>query len=152
MFGRIGFAALLLLSGSAARADDGLTVVRSDYGVAETMDRFETAVKEVGLKVFKRIDHEKGAVSVDMILRPTQLLIFGSPNIGTVLMQSNQRIGIDLPLRALVWQGVGGAVWLGYAAPERLLLRYGITDSDKIQSKMTGLLEKLARRATTSLP
>ena len=89
-------------------AAQGLTTIRSHFGPKETMDRLETAVKAKGLTVFARIDHAAGAASVGLPLRPTEVLIFGNARGGTPLMQSVQTIGIDLPLRALVWQDESG--------------------------------------------
>ena len=147
MVHRILFIALLLL-GTSAEAADGLITVKSSHKVSQTMDRFENAVKEAGLAVFARINHGEQAGRVGLGLRPTELLIFGSPKVGTQLMQSNQRIGLDLPLRALVWEDANGKVWLGYLPAAKLLKRYGIKNRAEIQTKMTGLLTKLARAAT----
>mgnify|MGYP003573337281 CR=1 FL=1 len=130
------------------QASDGMVIVQSNHTVAETMDRFEKAVRGAGMGVFARIDHAKGAAKVDMQLAPTELIIFGSPKLGTQLMLSNQRIGLDLPLKALVWQDEKGMVWLGYTSPDYLLGRFGITDRAKAQQKMTGALGKFAAAAT----
>lgn len=140
---------LVLLSlCSAAWADDGLVNLRSQFDVAKSMDRFEAAVKQAGLKVFARIDHAQGAVSVGQSLRPTQLLIFGSPKIGTGVISSNQRAGFDLPLKALAWRDAEGAVWVSYLPPSALFERYGINDREKILKKMTGALAKFSKFAT----
>ncbi len=147
MRGRILLIALLLL-GTAVAVADGLTTLKSAHNVPETMDRFENAARDAGLTVFARIDHGEQAGNVGLGLRPTQLLIFGSPKVGTHLMQSTQRIGIDLPLKVLVWEDGEGKVWLGYLPVAILLQRYAIADRPKIQTKMTGLLAKLARAAT----
>ena len=146
MRARILFLVLLLLGPAVAMAD-GLTTLKSPHNVSATMDRFENAVREAGLAVFARIDHGEQAVSVDLKLRPTQLLIFGSPKVGTLLMQSSQRIGIDLPLKGLVWEDAEGQVWLGYLPAANLLDRYAIADRPKIQARMTELLDKLAQTA-----
>lgn len=84
-------------------AADGLVTIRSEHNPQETMRRLEAAVKAKGMSVFCHIDHAAGAAEVGLALRPTDLLIFGSPKGGTPLMQSVQTIGIDLPLKALVW-------------------------------------------------
>jgi uncharacterized protein (DUF302 family) len=141
------FIALLLLGPAVAMAD-GLTTLKSAHDVPETMNRFENAVRDAGLAVFARIDHGEQAGNAGLGLRPTQLLIFGSPKVGTHLMQSSQRIGIDLPLKALVWEDAEGKVWLGYLPAAILLQRYAINDRAEIRTKMTGLLAKLARTAT----
>jgi uncharacterized protein (DUF302 family) len=85
-------------------AVDGLTTISSNFGAKETMDRLEAEVKSKGLTVFARVDHAAGAAAVGMKLRPTELLIFGNAKGGTPLMEADQRIGIDLPLKALVHQ------------------------------------------------
>ena len=92
-------------------AADGLTTVESPFGPKETMDRFEAAIKARGMTVFARIDHAAGAAAVGLPLRPTELLIFGSARAGTPLMQADQTVGIDLPLKALVYEDAAGKVW-----------------------------------------
>ena len=92
------------LLGAYAMAADGLTTIASDYGPKETMDRLEAEIKAKGMTVFARIDHAAGAAQAGLSLRSTKVLLFGNAKAGTPLMQSNQTIGIDLPLKALVWQ------------------------------------------------
>jgi uncharacterized protein (DUF302 family) len=104
----------IYLWGAQAMAADGLTTVESAYGPKETMDRLEAEVKVKGLTVFARIDHAAGAAQVGLPLRPTAVLIFGNAKGGTPLMQAAQTIGIDLPLKALVWQDAAGKTWLSY--------------------------------------
>ena len=147
MVRRILFIAMLLL-GTTAEAADGLITMKSSHKVSQTTDRLETAAREAGLVVFARINHGEQAGRVGLGLRPTELLIFGSPKVGTQLMQSNQRIGVDLPLRMLVWEDANGKVWLGYLSAAKLLKRYGIKNRAEMQAKMSGLLAKLARAAT----
>lgn len=93
-------------------AVDGLITLRSSHAPKDTMNRLETEVKSKGMTVFARIDHAAGAAEVGLALRPTELLIFGNAKGGTPLMQSIQTIGIDLPLKALVWQDGSGSTWL----------------------------------------
>src|SRR5262245_32811721 len=107
-------------------AAEGLTVIRSAYGPEETMNRFEAEVRARGMTVFAHIDHAAGAASVGLSLRPTELLIFGTAKAGTPLMEVAQTIGIDLPLRALVYQDHRGISWLAYNQPEFLRTRHGI--------------------------
>src|SRR6516225_1827663 len=90
------------------------------------MDRLEAEIKAKGITVFARIDHAAGAAQAGLSLRPTEVLIFGNAKAGTPLMQSNQTIGIDLPLKALVWQDADGKVWLSYNAPSWLAQRHGL--------------------------
>ena len=100
-----------------ASAADGLVSVKSPYSAKETMNRLEELVKKRGLKVFARIDHAAGAASIGKSLRPTELLIFGNPQGGTPFMECAQSAGIDLPLKALVWEDASSQVWLSYNAP-----------------------------------
>ncbi|MEW8246629.1 MAG: DUF302 domain-containing protein [Candidatus Thiodiazotropha endolucinida] len=139
---------LLLVIASMAQADTGLINVQSQFGVKKTADRFAAAATEAGLKVFNRIDHAAGAAKVGKSLRPTQLIIFGSPKVGTALMTSDQRVGIDLPLKALVWQDAEGKVWLSYNSPDHVFNRFAIDDRPKVKGKVTGALDKFARHAT----
>jgi len=103
---------------------DGLTTILSSFGPKETMDRLETEVKAKGLSVFARIDHAAGAAAVGMALRPTEVLIFGNARGGTPLMQAGQSAGIDLPLKALVYQDEAGQVWLAYNDPSWIAQRH----------------------------
>jgi uncharacterized protein (DUF302 family) len=137
-----------LLASSSVWAGNGLINVRSEFGVERTMNRLQKVVKVAGMKVFARIDHAKGAASVGKSLRPTQLLIFGSPKAGTPLMISDQRVGIDLPLKVLVWRDAKGVVWLSYTRPARILNRFGIHDREPVKNKMAAVLAKFAKAAT----
>ncbi|HXQ68228.1 MAG TPA: DUF302 domain-containing protein [Alphaproteobacteria bacterium] len=131
-------------------AAEGLTTVASSFGPKETMDRLEAEIKARGITVFARIDHAAGAAQAGLSLRPTELLVFGNAKAGTPLMQSEQTIGIDLPLKALVWQDASGKVWLSYNDPASLAKRHGIgAGTEPILRAMTALLGELARKATT---
>jgi uncharacterized protein (DUF302 family) len=108
---------------------DGLRSVESRFGAKETMDRLEAEVKAKGLTVFARVDHAGGAAAVGMPLRPTEVLIFGNARGGTALMQSNQTAGIDLPLKALVYQDAAGKVWLAYNDPDWIAQRHQLSEA-----------------------
>jgi uncharacterized protein (DUF302 family) len=139
------FAAILVaawLYGGQVMAADGLVTVPSSFGPKETMDKLEAAVKAKGLTVFARVDHAGGAAEVGMALRPTELLIFGNAKGGTPLMQADQAIGIDLPLKALVYQDAAGKVWLAYNDPHWQAARYGIAAS--VAPNLDGLAATLA--------
>ena len=138
----------LLLLATSGWADNGLIDLRSQFSVAETLDRFEAAAKDAGLKIFARLDHAKGAASVGQELRPTELLIFGNPKVGTGIMSSEQRAGIDLPLKVLAWQDAEGVVWLSYTRPDYLFDRFGINDRAEVQKTITGAMTKLTKAAT----
>jgi uncharacterized protein (DUF302 family) len=135
----------------AMAAPDGLTTIRSSYGPEDTMNRLEAAVKAKGMTVFARIDHAAGATAVGLSLRPTEVLIFGNAKAGTPLMQSVQTIGIDLPLKALVWQDTPGNTWLSYSDPAWLAKRHGLDGTTVgTVSAMAAALDTLARTATTA--
>jgi uncharacterized protein (DUF302 family) len=105
--------------------DDGVLSVQGRFSARETSDRLLAALAERQLTVFARIDHAAGAASVGLPLRPTELVIFGNPK-GTALMQDRQSAGIDLPLKALVWEDADGNVWLGYNDPAWVAQRHGL--------------------------
>ena len=138
--------AILVVSGVAA--DDGLVSVQSVYAVDETLDRFEGAARDKGMTIFTRIDHAAGAAKVGKELRPTALLILGNPRAGTPLMQSNQTVGIDLPMKALAWADSDGRVWLSYNDPVYLARRHDISDRDPLLEKMRKVLAELSAAAT----
>lgn len=94
--------------------------------VKVTIDRLETILKERGFTIFARVDHAAGAKTVNMELRPTELLIFGNPQGGTPMMLIEQTMGASLPLRALAWQDAAGKVWLGYDAVADLAASRGL--------------------------
>jgi uncharacterized protein (DUF302 family) len=143
------------LAGTArdfAMTPDGLTISASNYGPKETMDRLMSAVTDRGMTVLARIDHAAAAAKAGMELRPTEVLIFGNPKAGTPLMQAVQTIGIDLPLKALVWQDDNGKTWLAYNDPEWLARRHGAdTGADRILGAMTAALKAVVEQATASV-
>lgn len=130
-------------------SDDGLITIPSSRPVGETIDRLTDAVTSAGLRVFVRIDHRLGAETVGMPLRPTELLVFGNARGGTPLMQDRQSIGIDLPLKALVWQDEQDRVWLTYNDPAWLARRHGLSaDAEASVAALATRLAQLAAVAT----
>ena len=123
-----------------ASAADGLIDIPSAHKAKATMDRLESLVKERGLNVFARIDHAAGASQVGKTLRPTELLIFGNPQGGTPFMECAQTVGIDLPLKALVWVDSNGKTWLSYNDPAYLGQRHGVPTCPSVE----GLRKALA--------
>ena len=141
----------LTLLGEYAMSADGLITTRSNFGPEETMKRFEAEVHAKGMTVFAHIDHAAGAAAVGLPLRPTDLLIFGGAKGGTPLMQSVQTIGIDLPLKALVWQDEAGTTFLSYNDPAYLVHRHELGESAKaVVEGMSGALKAIAVKATTA--
>ena len=132
-------------------AADGLTTIKSSYGPQETMSRLVAAVEAKGLTVFAHIDHAAGATEVGLALRATDLLIFGNARGGTPLMQAAQTIGIDLPLRALVWQDASGDTWLSYNEPSWLARRHGLGPATEATVvALSNALAALTKAATSS--
>jgi uncharacterized protein (DUF302 family) len=130
---------------------DGLVTIPSSHGPEETMNRLEAEVRAKGMTVFARIDHAAGAKAAGLSLRPIDLLIFGNAKAGTPLMQSVPTIGIDLPLKALVWQDASGATWLSYNDPGWLAKRHRAgPEGEATVHAMTAALNAVAKAATTS--
>ena len=128
---------------------DGLVTRAIHLGPKETMDRLEAEVTAKGMRVFARIDHAAGATEAGLPLRPTDVLIFGNARGGTPLMQSVQTIGIDLPLKALVWQDTAGVTWLSYNDPAWLAKRHEIgSDVAESVNRLTQALRAVAEAAT----
>ncbi len=120
----------LLAACSLTLAEDGLINLQSPYPVPETMQRLVNQVRIRNLNIANLVDHSAAAASVGLVLNPEQVLIFGNPKAGTPLMQCSQTIGIDLPLKALVWQDDAGQVWLTYNDMKRLAKRHDIKSKD----------------------
>ena len=112
------------------------------------MDRLETEIRTKGMEVFARIDHTAGAADAGLNLRPTELIIFGNARGGTPLMQSAQKIGIDLPLKALVWEDAAGTTWISYNEPKWIAQRHGIANAEPAVTKMADLLSAISTAAT----
>ncbi|MDH3602821.1 MAG: DUF302 domain-containing protein [Candidatus Tectomicrobia bacterium] len=137
-----------LLWVAAAEAAEGIVKVKSAHTVQETANRLETLLSEKGMKVFARMNHAAGAETIGKTLRPTELLLFGNPKMGTPLMQCAQSIGIDLPQKMLVWEDDKGDVWLAYNDPAYLAARHKIVACATIVPKIQQGLENFAIAAT----
>jgi uncharacterized protein (DUF302 family) len=132
-------------------AAEGLITIRSNYGPQESMERLAAQVKARGLTVFAHIDHAAGAAAAGLSLRPTDVLIFGNAKGGTPLMQSVQTIGIDLPLKVLVWQDDAGSTWFSYNDPAWLVRRHGLGPEVETSVKaLTGALSAVTAAAAGS--
>jgi uncharacterized protein (DUF302 family) len=141
-----GLLVLAFIAGMAGAAE-GLVSVKSERGVKETLDRFESAAKARGLNVFLRLDHAAGAQKIGKTLRPTELLIFGNPQGGTPLMECAQSTGIDLPLKALAWQDAAGQVWLTYNDPRYLAGRHGAGECGPVVQNLSKAIAGLVQEA-----
>ena len=133
---------------SLAVADNGLNHIKSAHNVKKTGDRLENAVKAKGMTVFIRINHAQGAQKVGKKLRPTELIIFGNPKVGTPLMLNSQTAGIDLPQKALIWEDETGQVWFSYNDPEYIAKRHNITECAEVLKKIENALGNFAKIAT----
>jgi uncharacterized protein (DUF302 family) len=134
---------------TTAAAGDGLISVKSSHDVKATADRLEDILNKKGMKVFIRIDHAAGAKKVGKELRPTELVVFGNPKVGTPLMQCSQSVAIDLPQKALIWQDDKGLVWLSYNDPNYLSRRHGLSECAEVIQKVEKALSNFAKAATT---
>ena len=132
-------------------ATQGVTTIQSSFGPKDTMNRLEAAVQAKGMTVFARIDHAAGATAAGLSLRPTEVLIFGNAKGGTPLMNSVQTIGLDLPLKALVWQDASGDTWLSYNDPAWLAKRHGVgAEAQPAVNNITAALSTVAKAAATA--
>ena len=126
----IGLLGLTLLAGATyfsrqqavaqASAPTGLIVKSSPYSVEETETRFKQILEAKGLNLFATVDHTQNASGAGLELRPTRVVIFGNPKVGTPLMQCQQTIAIDLPQKVLIWEDEQGQVQLAYNDPQYL--------------------------------
>ena len=133
---------------SVATADKGLITKKSQYSVKVTLDRLENLLRKKGITIVTRWSHDAGAKKVGINLRPTELLIFGNPKLGSHFFTSEQTAGIDLPMKALAWKDNKGQVWLTYNDPQYIADRHSIDNRPAIVKKMTGALNNLTNAAT----
>src|SRR5215831_14914603 len=129
---------------------DGLTTIPSSFGPSQTMERLEAEIRGNGMEVLARVDHAAGAAEVGLTLAPTKLIIFGNARGGTPLMQSVQTVGIDLPLKILVWQDTANKTWLSYNEPSWIAQRHGVVGTESTIDKMADLLTAITREAAGS--
>lgn len=129
--------------------DDGVVRVASAYSVEQTAARLQQLFKAKGVRLFARVDHAAGAAQAGLALRPTLLLIFGKPQLGTPLMQCQQRLALDLPQKALVYEDAAGKVWVAYNDPAYLRQRYRVAACEaafaKVEAALSGLIAKATR-------
>jgi uncharacterized protein (DUF302 family) len=132
-------------------ADDGLITVASAFPVSETVDRLAEAAEAAGMRVFARVDHAAGAAEAGMPLRPTELLLVGSPRGGTPLMQDGQTAGLDLPLRALAWEDAEGRAWVTTNDTAWIAGRHGLGEASAAAvSAASAGLARIVAEATGS--
>lgn len=144
---RIILVALAALFVTLPAAAEDFQTIKSKYSVKETIDRLAATLEKKGIRVMARVDHAAGAKSAGLDLKPTQLLIFGNPKLGTPLMQTSRMIALDLPMKVLAWEDQKGEVHVAYTAPAALAKRHGVADRDEIIGKMTKALTNLTAAA-----
>lgn len=154
MFRMLAIAAALSFLPTAVVADDetaGLVDKLSAHSVEDTADRLEAALEAKGLKVFARIDHAGAAEEVGQELRPLTLVIFGNPKSGTALMQKAPTAGIDLPLKAVIYETGNGAVYLSYNTADYVmdvqLARHGLFFTNEQKAPIAAMLEAVSEEA-----
>jgi uncharacterized protein (DUF302 family) len=134
---------------STNESDNGMKVLEASGSVDETMDRLEAMAKKRGLTVFARINFAKDAAAAGLEMRPSQLLILGSPVAGTPLMVAAPGTALDLPLKVLAWQDQADRGWVAFNTPEYLQRRHGFPAA--LMANIAGL-EKLVQAAIASGP
>ncbi len=143
--------AVVLMSATAcfAQADEGLVTAKSASGAGETVRKLTEAIRSRNLTIFAEVDHAAGAQSVGLSLRPTHLVVFGNPRGGTPMMACSQLVGLDLPLKMLVWESADGAVNLSYPRPDAIARRHALGDCAKpAVDAQLGVLGAIAADAT----
>lgn len=137
-----------MLAALPARAAEDMLHKTSPHDVATTVDRLEQTVTDAGGIIVARHDHAAAAEGAGMELRPTTLLIFGNPQNGTPLMQESQTIGLDLPMRMLVYENAEGETQVIYHDPEAIAEAHGIDPQAEVVQRVKGALDKLTTAAT----
>jgi uncharacterized protein (DUF302 family) len=139
---------VLALFFAPAWAGEGLVTLKSAHDVDTTADRLVAALEDKGMTIFGRVDHAAAAREVGQELGRTELVIFGNPKVGTPLMRCGRTAAIDLPQKALIWEGDEGGVWLAYNNPRYLAKRHGIEGCDEVIATIEKALANFARAAT----
>ena len=132
---------------TAINAKKGLVTMQSPHSVQDTADKLAAIIESKGMKVFAHVDHQKNAQSVDLTLRPTQVIMFGNPKAGTPLMQCEQSVAIDLPQKILISEDADKKVWLSYNNPEYLKNRHNIKGCDTEIANISKALNSVSKAA-----
>jgi len=138
---------LSVLIALPVQAVDGMIDVASGHDVETTANRFEKVLQSKGMTIFNRLRHSEGASKVGVDIRDTQLVIFGNPKVGSPLMKCTQSVAIDLPQKALIWQGADGQSYISYNDPQYLKQRHGLEGCDKVLEKVSQALAGMAKAA-----
>ncbi len=130
------------------KPDNGLISLKSSHSVTETANRFEKLVLAKKFTIFSRINHTENAKNIGEVIEPTELIIFGKPKIGSQLMQCNQMVAIDLPLKILFTKDNKGQTWITYNDPSYLNKRYNLKGCQQLLDKMSDALQKLTKKVS----
>ncbi len=133
----------LSLFGTARAADDGIVRTKSAYSMPETIKRLKMDVADKGIVFFNEIDQSKLAADAGVTLRPSTLLVFGNPPLGTLFLTSDPDAGLDWPVRLLVYQDAAGDVWVAYTDFTWIAHRHGITDRDEAFKKASDVIASI---------
>lgn len=139
----------LFIFSCQVNAQDGFIKIKSSNSVAVTTDKLSNILTQKGMSIFATIDHQKGAEAAGLELRPTTLVIFGNPKVGTKLMQCDQKIGYTLPLKLLIWQDEKGVTWIGYREPSTLTERYNLEECSGVLEKVKNAMANFAKAAAS---
>jgi len=140
---------LVLFMSCPVNGQAGFHKIKSNHSVKGTVHKLTNTLNEKGMHIFATIDHQKGAEKAGLILLPTVLMIFGNPTVGTKLMQCDQKTGIALPLKMLIWQDEAGDTWIGYWEPSKLSERYQLGDCREILNKVKNAMANFANAAAS---
>jgi uncharacterized protein (DUF302 family) len=145
----LALAFALLVAGPAV-AQDKLVTKPSPHSVKVTMDKLVAALESKGVKPALRVDHAAAARANGLELKPTEVVFFGNPKLGTPLMQARRSSAIDLPMRVLAWEDDKGKTWIAYTAPQTLKTRHRIKGKgqDEALRAMAGALDTFTKAAT----
>ena len=139
---------MALISTQTMASDSGLVTIKSKFSVQETQTRLEAAIKGKGLTLFAKVDHGDNAAKDGLSMQPAIVSIFGAAKGGTPFMVASITAGIDLPLKALVWEDTSKQVFVSYNSIDFVKARHNIKGLDELSGKLNGLLAGLAKAAT----
>lgn len=139
-----------LVTAAPSLATQGVVTIDSNHTVKETADRLENVLNAKGMTIFNRIRHSEAAQNIGVDLRPTELIIFGNPKVGSPLMQCEQTVAIDLPQKALIWEGPTGRVHISYNDPAYLQGRHSISGCAEVLARINKALAGITRAAAGS--
>ena len=148
---RVFFSALvvILFISCQVNGQEGFHKIKSSHSVEATVTRLSNILQANGMTIFATIDHQQGAIKAGLDMRPTTLVIFGNPKVGTKLMQCDQRIGLALPLKMLVWQDESDVIWLSYWEPSILKNKYQLDSCSEVLEKVKKAMANFAKAATS---